>query len=89
MWTLGLKGLKVSQSQTCNKFRLETRKDPTVIVDPQHQHKDNGKKVTVIFTEPKKANKMRFKLRKGGNKESIPKDTLHYVFMVIFCQNKA
>ena len=32
---------------------------------------------------------MRFKLRKGGNKENIPKDTLNYVFMVIFCENKA
>ena len=31
---------------------------------------------------------MRFKLRKGGNKESIPNDTLHHVFMVIFCENK-
>ena len=47
------------------------------------------KKVTVIFTERKKANKMRFKLRKGGNKECIPKDRLHYVFMVIFCESKA
>ena len=31
---------------------------------------------------------MSFKSRKGGNKESIPKDTLHHVFMVIFCENK-
>ena len=34
-------------------FRLETRKDPTGIVDPQHQHKDNAKKVTVIFRTKK------------------------------------
>ena len=44
MWTLGLKGLKVSQSQTCSKFRLETRKDPPCIVGRQHQHTDNAKK---------------------------------------------
>ena len=34
-------------------FRLETRKDPTGIVGPQHQHKDNAKKVTVIFRTKK------------------------------------
>ena len=55
MWTLGLKGLKVSQSQTCNKFRLETRKDPTVIVDPQHQHKDNRKKSNSDIHRTKKS----------------------------------
>ena len=31
---------------------------------------------------------MSFKSRKGGNKESIPKDTLHHVFMVIFCDGQ-